>query len=144
VSPNFSFAEQMDECDCLKTRAERHRLIGRKYIWGDWDCSKFIYQILTDCGISVQRCTSADYARGRCGFNTEVIERLKRCGCDFAFWTFPGSKRIFGHTGMFSREDRVYHNSAGRKRVVKDQIYEGTYLEKYLERVRRLNPNRGK
>ncbi|MFX1253946.1 MAG: hypothetical protein ACFFCZ_20205 [Promethearchaeota archaeon] len=150
-STSFSFGNNKEEeelvCECLKTRAERHRLIGKKWILGDWDCSKFIKQLWDDCGIALLRCTSADYAEGKCGFNTVIVKLNERDECDFSFFTFPSKKgktRKFGHTGMQKNKEQIYHNSTGRKRVVLDWITWGTYMRKYLKRTRRLNPNRGK
>lgn len=122
--------------------AEEYEILGYGYEWGDWDCSKFVEQILTDCGIQVERCKSIDYARGRCGFESVIVRIMERMGCDFAFWTWPGSDRIFGHTGMFQRPELVWHNSSSAGKVVKGKVSgtvkTGSYLRRHLKRVRRL------
>jgi len=114
-------------------------VLGHPYEWGDWDCSKFVEQILTDCGIQVERCTSIDYAEGRCGFRSVIVPVTGRDSCDFAFWTWPGSNRPFGHTGMFEHSQSVYHNSSKAARVIRAPVTTGSYLLRHLKRVRRLS-----
>lgn len=143
VLPSCSYSSAEEEatsnnCECLLDRAEEYRILEQKYVWGDWDCSKFIYQILTDCGIAVLRCRSINYSNGECGLDTSIIPLNMRTCCDFAFWTFPGSKEPFGHTGIFKDKITVYHNSTGRKKVVLDPISWKTYLRDHLKKVRRL------
>ena len=125
-------------CDCLRDQAEEYLILGYAYEWGDWDCSKFIEQIMTDCGIEVERCTSKDYAEGRCGFDSDMVPLQLRISCDFAFWTWPKSKRIFGHTGMFEKKEIVYHNSSTAGKVIKSKVTPKTYYGRHLKRVRRL------
>jgi hypothetical protein len=143
VSPNAFSEDEFDLYDCLRHRAEVYRILERKYVWGDWDCSAFIHRILTDCGVSVLRCRSSDYAEGRCGLDSDVVKLIE--SCDFTFFTFPSKKiRKNGHIGMAKNKDQVYHNSTGRRRVVLDKMTADSYLKKHLSRIRRLNPDRGK
>lgn len=136
-----SLANSGSVCECLKNSAEEYRLLGYPYVWGDWDCSKFIKQIFEDCGINFERCTSADYAQGRCGFASKVIAYVEREHCDIPFWTWENSERINGHIGILKDKSDVYHNSYGRKRVVLDKL-RGTLIRdmtrlrryKYLEK----------
>jgi hypothetical protein len=124
--------------------ASEYEVLGYGYEWGDWDCSKFVEQILTDCGIQVERCRSIDYAHGRCGFESTIVEIAKREGCDFAFWTWPKRPdRPFGHTGMFERPELVWHNSGSEGTLIKAGVGTGSYLLRHLKRVRRLDIVRG-
>ncbi|MDQ7784858.1 MAG: hypothetical protein RDU20_18390 [Desulfomonilaceae bacterium] len=129
-----------NDCECLQYVAAEYEVLGYAYQWGDWDCSKFVEQILTDCGIQVERCRSIDYAHGRCGFRSVIVPVDLRDSCDFAFWTWPDSDRTFGHTGMFEHAQNVYHNSGKAGRVVKAPVRPGGYLLRALKRVRRLSP----
>ncbi len=126
------------DCECLQHVAAEYEVLGYAYQWGDWDCSKFVEQILSDCGIQVERCRSIDYACGRCGFLTVVVPKGLHDSCDFAFWTWPGSDRPFGHTGMFEHRQSVYHNSSKAGRVIRAPVTTGSYLLRHLKRVRRL------
>ncbi|MFH1114791.1 MAG: hypothetical protein V1792_12825 [Pseudomonadota bacterium] len=134
-SPAVSFKT---DCECLQHVAAEYEVLGYAYQWGDWDCSKFVEQILTDCGIEVERCRSIDYAQGLCGFRSVIVPKSIRGPCDFAFWTWPDSDRPFGHTGMFEHPGSVYHNSAKAGRVIKAPVQTGNYLHRNLKRVRRL------
>jgi hypothetical protein len=127
-----------NDCECLRDSAAEYEILGYAYQWGDWDCSKFVEQILTDCGIQVERCRSIDYAHGRCGFMSVIVPKHIRDACDFAFWTWPQSERHFGHTGMFEGAQSVYHNSSTAGRVVRSQVNNGDYYYRHLKRVRRL------
>lgn len=127
-----------EDCKCLQSSAQEYEILGYAYQWGDWDCSKFVEEILTDCGIQVERCRSRDYAMGRCGFKSIIIPKHLRDACDFAFWTWPNSDRPLGHTGMFEHFDSVYHNSSTAGRVVRSPVRTGAYLHRCLKRVRRL------
>lgn len=122
-------------CECLKRSAEEYRLLGYPYVWGDWDCSKFVKQVFEDCGINLERCTSADYARGRCGFDSVIVDFLQREECDETFWTWRGSDRIDGHIGILKNKDEVYHNSSGRGKVVLDKL-RGSFIRD-MSRIRR-------
>ncbi len=129
------------DCGCLKDMAEEYRILEQPYLWGDWDCSKFVEQILTDCGIQVERCTSKDYAYGKCGFDSLLIPMNLRTSCDFAFWTWPNSNRKFGHIGMFEHKTSVYHNSSGAGKIIKSKVEGNSYYRKHLKRIRRLELN---
>jgi NlpC/P60 family len=122
-------------CECLKRSAEEYRLLGYPYVWGDWDCSKFIKQIFEDCGVNFERCTASEYAKGRCGFESVAVKYLDRQDCDIPFWTWRGSDRRDGHIGMEKGRDKIYHNSSGRKKVVEDD-FKGVFVRD-LSKLRR-------
>jgi cell wall-associated NlpC family hydrolase len=133
--PCVAHSLDKQDLDCLIERAEIHKERGRKYIWGDWDCSKFFYQICRECSISMRRCRARDYADGMCGFDSKDIPFVETKKGDIPFWDF-NKDGIMDHIGIQADSDTAYHNSTGRKRVVKDD-YIGVLVDA-LKKMRRF------
>jgi hypothetical protein len=109
---------------------EKFRIQGRRYVRGDWDCSKAWYQAHRNCGIAVMRCDAKRYRQGLCGFDSKEIS-IKEATSDArrgdtVWWSWgKESKRPLkkdAHIGQLEDSDTAYHNSFGRKRVVKDDL----------------------
>jgi hypothetical protein len=133
-------------------RADVHHAVGKKYVWRDYDCSKFIEEICTDCGILVTRCRAIDYAYGRCNMKSVIIDIAERCECDIAFWDWPNKSGKYGplddpdkldiqHIGIMNSKTSATHNRYGKtivKSPVKEKNGKKTYHLKHMKRIRRL------
>jgi len=126
ISPTICLSITQEDLECVMGEWEKFRIQARKYVWGDWDCSKAWAEAHSNCGIAVIRCTAKDYAEGRCGFESIEVDVEQTRRGDTVFWSWGkhnnSVKRPYGHIGQTEDSDTVYHNSSSKKHVVKSDF----------------------
>ena len=104
--------------------------LGAPYVWGasgpnSFDCSGFVYWVLNQAGISIDRKTTADWVSGDPRFQKVTNYDELQAGDLFLIRYKDGG----GHIGIVGAEGTVYHASGGKaksswKWVKHDQLGE--------------------
>lgn len=105
-------------------------LVGTPYVWagdslreGGFDCSGFVYYLMTSRGYKMGRRARDQYEQG------EAIDRLDIAPGDLVFFRtyFNGPS----HVGIYIGENRFCHASSAQGAVTVDEL-KGYYDERYL------------
>lgn len=107
-----------------------HRLIGKKYVYGDigakgYDCSGLTYSLYLDhLGIEIPRNSSAQSSVG-----IKVDKSLLAPG-DLLFFRTVG--RGISHVGIYIGEGNMIHASSAKAKVSIDSIEDNYFAQRYV------------
>lgn len=107
-----------------------HRLIGKKYVYGDtgrrgYDCSGLTYSLfLNSMGIKIPRNSSAQSTVGI------KVDKSRLAPGDLIFFRTVG--RGISHVGIYIGEGNMIHASSSKARVSIDSIEDSYFSKRYV------------
>lgn len=107
-----------------------HRLIGKKYVYGDtgnkgYDCSGLTYSLfLNSMGIEIPRNSSAQSTIGI------KVDKSGLAPGDLLFFTTSG--KGISHVGIYIGEGNMIHASSSKARVSIDSIEDSYFSKRYV------------
>lgn len=107
-----------------------HRLIGKKYVYGDtgnkgYDCSGLTYSLfLNSMGIEIPRNSSAQSTIGI------KVDKSGLAPGDLLFFTTSG--KGISHVGIYIGEGNMIHASSSKAKVSIDSIEDNYFAQRYV------------
>ncbi len=112
--------------------------LGKRYVWSNegpnsFDCSGFVYYVLTHNGVKTSRYSAAGFSQVKQWDKITSKKDLKPG--DILFFRAIGGSRI-GHTGIWLGDNKFIHASSSKGKVVITSV--GSYFNKNFSSARRV------